>query len=75
LVISSNPLVRKDMDLNEHERLSNIICRHKFKPKETNGFDDITNVRNQTNISPYHTISTLPLIQYYYKIVSNISEL
>ena len=22
------------MDLNEHERLSNIICRHKFKPKE-----------------------------------------
>ena len=33
LVISSNPLVRKDMDLNEHERLSNIICRHKFKPK------------------------------------------
>jgi len=24
-------LVRKDMDLNEHERLSNIILRHKLK--------------------------------------------
>jgi hypothetical protein len=25
------PIVRKDMDVNEHERLSNIIFRHKLK--------------------------------------------
>ena len=24
-------IVRKDMDVNEHERLSNITFRHKFK--------------------------------------------
>ena len=24
-------VVRKDMDVNEHERLSNITLRHKFK--------------------------------------------
>jgi hypothetical protein len=24
-------LIRKDMDVNEHERLSNITLRHKFK--------------------------------------------
>ena len=27
-------VVRKDMDVNEHERLSNITCRHKLKLKK-----------------------------------------
>jgi hypothetical protein len=27
-------VVRKDMDVNEHERLSNITIRHKFNVKE-----------------------------------------
>ena len=26
-----NQLVKKDMDVNEHERLSNIMLRHKVK--------------------------------------------
>ena len=30
------PIVRKDMDVNEHERLSNITCRHKLKLKKRN---------------------------------------
>jgi hypothetical protein len=29
--IFHNGLVRKDMDVNENERLSNITLRHKFK--------------------------------------------
>jgi hypothetical protein len=28
---SDNQLVRKDIDVNEHERLSNITLRHKLK--------------------------------------------
>ena len=29
--VGDNLLVRKDMDVNEHERLSNITLRHKLK--------------------------------------------
>jgi hypothetical protein len=29
--VKEQPAVRKDMDVNEHERLSNITLRHKLK--------------------------------------------
>jgi hypothetical protein len=31
ILIVSKHLVRKDMDVNDHERISNITLRHKFK--------------------------------------------
>ena len=37
-------LVRKDMDVNEHERLSNITLRHTLKVKEQLSYINICNV-------------------------------
>jgi hypothetical protein len=46
------PVVRKDMDVNEHERLSNITCRHKLKLKKRNStLKQILVIQNQVLIT------------------------
>ena len=46
-------LVRKDMDANEHERLSNITHRHKFKVKEQ------FVVRKDMNVNEHERLSNI----------------